>query len=90
MDWLLIETEKFCKDRAINLAIIEAVSIIDGKNSTLATGAIPELLAKALAVSFDSSVGHSYIGDSEDRYEFYLPFPDQVFGKQEISSEMAK
>lgn len=87
MDWLLIETEKFCKDRAINLAIIEAVSIIDGKNSTLATGAIPELLAKALAVSFDSSVGHSYIGDSEDRYEFYhrketkIPFDIDILNK---------
>ena len=87
MDWLLIETEKFCKDRAINLAIIEAVSIIDGKNPTLATGAIPELLAKALAVSFDSSVGHSYIGDSEDRYEFYhrketkIPFDIDILNK---------
>ena len=70
-DWLLNTTEKWCQDRAIHNAIMEGISIIDGKHKTLTKNALPDLLTKALAVTFDPSVGHDYIEDVEDRYDFY-------------------
>ena len=69
--WLFDTTEKWCQDRAIHNAIMESISIIDGKHKTLTKNALPELLSKALAVTFDPSVGHDYIEDVEDRYDFY-------------------
>ena len=69
--WLYDTTEKWCQDRAIHNAIMESISIIDGKHKTLTKNALPELLQKALAVTFDPSVGHDYIEDVEKRYEFY-------------------
>lgn len=70
-EWLLNTTEKWCQDRAIHNAIMEGISIIDGKHKTLTKNALPDLLTKALAVTFDPSVGHDYIEDVEERYEFY-------------------
>ena len=70
-DWLYNATEKWCQDRAIHNAIMESISIIDGKHRTLSKNALPDLLTKALAVTFDPSVGHDYIEDVEERYEFY-------------------
>jgi replicative DNA helicase len=69
--WLIDTTEKWCQDRAIHNAIMESISIIDGKHKTLTKNALPDLLTKALAVTFDPSVGHDYIEDVEQRYEFY-------------------
>ena len=83
--WLLNATEKWCQDRAIHNAIMEGISIIDGKHKTLTKNALPDLLTKALAVTFDPSVGHDYIEDVEDRYEFYhmdeerIPFDLEYF-----------
>lgn len=71
MNWLLTTTERWCKDRAIHLAIMESIAIIDGRDADKAEGAIPEILQKALAVSFDSNVGHDYIENSENRFDFY-------------------
>ena len=71
MSWLLNTTEKWCKDRAVYLAIMESIGIIDGKNKQLSEGAIPEILTKALAVSFDANVGHDYIENADDRFSFY-------------------
>lgn len=79
-DWLFETTEKWCKDRAIYLAIIKSIGIIDGKEKDQAPGAIPDILSKALGVSFDRNIGHDYIENAEQRYEFYntvenkLPF----------------
>jgi hypothetical protein len=70
-EWLLDTTEKWCQDRAIHNAIMEGISIIDGKHKTLTKNALPDLLTNALAVTFDPSVGHDYIEDVEERYEFY-------------------
>ena len=70
-DWLLNSTEKWCQDRAIYLAIMESINIIDGKNQSLTKNAVPEILSDALGVSFDPNVGHDYIDDSDDRFEFY-------------------
>ena len=83
--WLLDTTEKWCQDRAIYLAIMESISIIDGKHEVLTKGALPDLLTKALAVGFDLKVGHDYVENAGERYEFYhteedrLPFDLEYF-----------
>jgi replicative DNA helicase len=68
--WLLDSTEKFCQDRAVYNAIMESISIIDEK-SDRSKGSIPEILSDALAVSFDTEIGHNYLDNSDDRYDFY-------------------
>jgi replicative DNA helicase len=70
-EWLIEETEKFCKDKAVYNAIMESIHIIDGKSKTYTENAIPNILSDALAVSFDSHIGHDYVEDSDSRYEFY-------------------
>ena len=78
-DWLVEETEKFCKDKAVYNAIMESIHIIDGKSTSVKTeNAIPEILSEALSVSFDTSVGHDYIEDAEDRYQFYHKVEEKV------------
>ena len=83
--WLNDTTEKWCQDRAIHNAIMESISIIDGKHKTLTKNALPDLLQKALSVTFDPSVGHDYIEDVEKRYDFYhmdeerIPFDLEYF-----------
>ena len=85
--WLLDTTEKWCKDRAIYLALVESISIADGNNEKKAQDAIPSILSDALAVSFDNQVGHDYLHDYEERYEFYhkkeetIPFDLEFFNK---------
>jgi KaiC/GvpD/RAD55 family RecA-like ATPase len=85
--WLIDQTEKFCQDKAIYNAVLESVSILDDKTGTKVKGSIPELLSRALAVTFDSHVGHDYIGDAESRYEYYhksekrIPFDIEFFNK---------
>lgn len=69
-EWLLDQTETFCKDKAIYNAIMESVHIIEGKGNQ-SRGALPGLLSDALAVSFDPSVGHDIIDDADQRWEFY-------------------
>ena len=85
--WLTDTTEKWCQDRAIYNAIMESISIIDGKHQSLTKNALPDLLQKALAVSFDTNVGHDYIENVEQRYDFYheqeerIPFDLDYFNK---------
>ena len=87
MDWLVDTTEKFCKDKAIYNAIVEGISIIDGKDKDKTPDAIPSILTEALSVAFDNRVGHDYLLDSESRYEFYhkveerIPFDLDYFNK---------
>ncbi len=76
--WLLEQTETFCQDRAIYLAVVESISILDGKNTTLSKGILPELLSDALSVSFDPHIGHDYIEDVEQRYDFYHRVEDKI------------
>lgn len=86
LDWLLDETEGFCKEKAVYNAIMNSINIIDGKEQTPTT-AIPDILSKALAVSFDTHIGHDYIEDYQKRYEFYhkveqkIPFDLEVFNE---------
>jgi len=85
--WLLDTTEKWCKDRAIYLALLDSVKIADGKDKTRSKDSIPSILSDALAVSFDDHVGHDYISDSDSRYDFYhkkedkVPFDLELFNK---------
>jgi len=87
MDWLVDTTEKFCKDKAIYNAIVDGISIIDGKDKNRGADAIPSLLTDALAVSFDNAVGHDYFDDSASRFDFYpkveerIPFDLEFFNK---------
>ena len=70
-EWLLETTEKFCKDRAIHNAILGGIQIIDGKDKKHRPEYLPELLSGALGVSFDQKVGHDYLLESQQRYDFY-------------------
>ncbi len=85
--WLVDETEKFCKDKAIYNAILESIQIIEGKDDKKTTSALPSILSDALAVSFDTAIGHDYIKDAESRYEFYhrkeakIPFDLEYFNR---------
>ena len=85
--WLLDKTEKWCQDRALHLAIMESITIIDGKHQKLTKTALPDILKDALSVSFDTNVGHDYIENVEERYEFYhedeerLPFDLDYFNR---------
>ena len=86
-EYLIKESEKWCKEKAVFNAIMESIQIIDGKRKDVSEGAIPEILSDALGVSFDKAIGHDYIDDSEGRYEFYnkkedrLPFDLDYFNK---------
>ena len=86
-EWLVTTTEKWCRDRAIYLALMESSQLADGKDDTKGRDAIPTILSDALAVSFDSHVGHDYLIDYEDRYESYhrkedkIPFDLEYFDK---------
>ena len=85
--WLLDTTEKWCRDRAIYLALMEAIGIADGQDEKKNRDAIPSILSDALAVSFDSHIGHDYLSDYEERYESYhrkedkIPFDLEHFDK---------
>jgi replicative DNA helicase len=71
IEWLLDSTEKFCQDKAIYNAIMASIKILDDKKETQGKGAIPNLLSEALGISFDVSIGHDYIDDADDRFDFY-------------------
>ena len=85
--WLLDTTEKWCRDRAIYLALMESINIADGNNEKKNRDAIPSILSDALAVSFDNHIGHNYLEDYEERYESYhrkedrIPFDLEYFNK---------
>ena len=70
-EWLVKETESFCKDKAIYNAIMDSIHIIDGKSKTQTENSIPSILSDALSVSFDAHIGHDYFADSDERFEFY-------------------
>jgi replicative DNA helicase len=70
-DWLVNTTEKWCRDRAIYLALMESIHIADGKDEKKNRDSIPSILSDALAVSFDNHIGHDYLQDYEERYNSY-------------------
>lgn len=86
-NWLIENTEQFCKKMSVYNAVLASIKIIDGTNEKLTQDAIPDLMTKALAVSFDASVGHDYIIDAENRWDFYhkkenkIPFDLKMLNK---------
>ena len=88
--WLVEQSEKFCQDRAIYLAVVDSINILEGKNKDLTKGALPELLSTALAVSFDPNVGHDYIEDVEDRYDFYHRVEERIEFDLELFNKITK
>ena len=86
-DWMLEHTEKFCKDRAVYNGVLAAIRIIDGNDKQHTKDAIPSILSDALAVSFDNHIGHDYLDDHNERYDFYhrveekIPFDLEMFNK---------
>ena len=87
LEWLVEHTEKWCQDRAIHLAIMKSINILDGKDPTHTKNALPELLSEALSVAFDTNIGHDYIDDFQNRFEFYhrqeerIPFDLDYFNQ---------
>jgi replicative DNA helicase len=87
IQWLVDKTEQFCQEKAIYNAVLGSISILDGKDKTNDKGSIPKILSDALAISFDTSVGHDYLENSDERYEFYhkkeerIPFDLDCFNK---------
>ena len=87
LDWILNTTEKWCQERAIYLSLMESVKIADGQDDKRDKGAIPQILSDALGVSFDQNVGHDYLQNYEERYDFYhkteekIPFDLEFFNK---------
>ena len=87
LNWMVDTTEKWCRDRAIYLALMESIKIADGQNETKNRDAIPSILSNALSVSFDNHIGHDYLQDYEQRYESYhrkedkIPFDLEFFNK---------
>ena len=87
LDWLIDSTEKWCRDRAIYLALMESIQLADGKDESKGRDAIPSILSDALSVSFDNHVGHDYLQDYEKRFESYhkkedrIPFDLEYFNK---------
>ena len=85
--WLIDTTEKWCRDRAIYLALMESIKIADGQDEKKSRDSIPAILQEALAVGFDSHIGHDYLKDYLDRYESYhrkedkIPFDLEYFNK---------
>ena len=85
--WIVDTTEKWCKERAIYIALMESIKIAEGNDDKKTPNAIPNILSDALAVSFDNHIGHDYLQDYEERYEFYhktedkIPFDLEFFNK---------
>ena len=89
-DWLIDKTEKWCQDRALHNAVMESISIIDGKHQSLSKNALPEILSDALAVNFDANIGHDYLGNFNDRYEFYHRLEERVAFDLEYFNKITK
>ena len=90
LKWLTEQTEKFCQDKAIYNAIMESVGILDNKNHKKSKGEIPKLLSDALAVSFDSNIGHDYINDADSRYESYHRVESRVRFDLDLFNKITK
>ena len=77
-NWLVDETEKFCKDKALYLGVMESIQIIDGKKKDMSTDALPSILSEALSVGFDTNVGHDFIEDADKRFDYYHRLEEKI------------
>ena len=90
IDWLTDETERFCKDKSLYNAIMESIKIYDDKAKDKTVESIPELVGKALAISFDPDVGHDYIDDSDERFDYYHRKEDKIPFDLELMNKITK
>jgi len=88
--WLVDTTEKWCRDRAIYLALMESIQLADGQDETKGRDAIPTILSDALSVSFDNHIGHDYLNDYEERYESYHRKEDKLEFDLEYFNKITK
>ena len=88
--WLLDTTEKWCRDRAIYLALMESIHIADGNDEQKNRDAIPSILSDALAVSFDNNIGHDYLENYDERYEYYPRKEEQIEFELEYYNKITK
>jgi replicative DNA helicase len=85
--WLIDTTEKWCRDKAIYIALMESIHIADGNDEKKSRDAIPSILSEALSVSFDNNIGHDYFANADERFDFYhqkqdkIPFDLEYFNK---------
>ena len=89
-NWLVDTTEKWCRERAIYLALMESISIADGQDDKKTADAIPSILSDALAVSFDNHIGHDYLLDYEERYELYHKKEERIEFDLEYFNKITK
>ena len=89
-EWLLDKTEKFCQERAVYNAIMDSIQILDNKDKLRTKGSIPQILSEALAVSFDTNIGHDWYDDADDRYEYYHRVEDRVPFRLEYLNRITK
>ena len=72
LEWLYEKTEQWCKDRAVTIAILESVDIVEGKDKKKRTrDAIPSIMSDALSITFDDNIGHDYFDNIKDRVDYY-------------------
>jgi replicative DNA helicase len=88
--WMMEQTEKFCKDKAVYNAILHSIKIIDGGDKVHTKDSIPSILSDALAVSFDNHVGHDYIENSDERYEFYHRVEEKIAFDLDMFNKITK
>lgn len=90
MDWLLESTELFCQERAVFNAVMDSIAILDGKDKNRTKNSIPEILSEALGVSFDSHIGHDFIDDFEDRFEYYHRIEEKIAFDIELMNKITR
>src|SRR6056300_889787 len=90
MNWLVDTTEKFCKDKAVYNAVLNGIQIIEGKDKQHTPEAIPSILQEALAVAFDSHVGHDYVENGDERFEFYHKVEEKIEFDLEYFNKITK
>ena len=78
IDWMVDKTEEFCQDKAVYNAVRQSILVLDGKDKDNDKGSIPKLLSDALGISFDSNIGHDFLDNSQDRYEYYHTKEDKI------------
>ena len=89
-DWMLEQTEKFCKDKGLYNAILHSIKIIDGGDKVHSKDAIPSILSDALAISFDNHVGHDYLEDSDARYDYYHRIEEKIAFDLDMFNKITK
>src|SRR6056300_1087274 len=90
LEWLIDRTEKWCQDRAVYNAVMESITVIDGKHPTLTKNAVPDLLSKALSVSFDTNIGHDYLESVDKRYDFYHEQEERIAFDLDFFNQITK